>query len=471
MRLLHAKDLTFHEFLGSDKPEYAIISHRWSNQEISHKDFLRDRQRFVDGGCEGYGWEKIAMACKIALDGGYQWIWIDTICIDKSSSAELTEAINSMYAWYELSKVCYVFLPDVHRLENKPQQDQIQEGYQVVPNKALFETAEFLKRYAADDENRTYASFSEKEFRDSNWFGRAWTLQELLAPSRLYFYNSQFRYIGSRDCLASFISQTTGIPRDFVDATPENRHRRITNASVAERMKWASKRVATREEDIAYSLLGVFGVNMPLLYGEGSRAFRRLQTEIIRTSDDESIFAWSHLRSTYSTGAMLAFSIEQFSQATSIEQRNYVPRQHYEMTNKGLRLPMTIPRGRLVSALENEGEFVVLLPLNCVKVVMSALYGLVRYPIALRIKVQLGAASTSGSLRYMKGTRDDGYFIFRKSSGEPSPKSLYYTKAGSGDRASGDWFSDNTHTRFSYDLVMGEQDEHDDMVAFSIYIT
>jgi len=57
-------------------------------------------------------------------------------------------------------------------------------------------------------------------------------------------------------------------------------------------MYWASKRETTRKEDEAYCLLGLFGVNMPLLYGEGSKAFFRLQQEIIKTADDQSILAW-----------------------------------------------------------------------------------------------------------------------------------------------------------------------------------
>ena len=164
------------------------------------------------------------------------------MCIDKTSSAELSEAINSLYAWYEQSRECYVFLDDVN----------------------------------------TY-----NEFRDSRWFTRGWTLQELLAPSSVLFYSGDGPFLGSRSDLAMKIAKATGIQSHYI-----LKEQTLTQASVAQRMCWASARQTTRLEDIAYSLLGIFQVNMPLLYGEGSKAFIRLQLAIIETSDDDSVFAW-----------------------------------------------------------------------------------------------------------------------------------------------------------------------------------
>ena len=115
MRLLNCRDYTFKDFIGQSVPKYAIISHRWTDDEVTHQDFLDRKQDFTDGNCSGYGWTKIRKACEIALENKIEWVWLDTICIDKKSSAELTEAINSMFRWYKDSSECYLFLPDVNR--------------------------------------------------------------------------------------------------------------------------------------------------------------------------------------------------------------------------------------------------------------------------------------------------------------------------------------------------------------------
>jgi hypothetical protein len=147
MRLLHTKGFTFKEFIGESIPRYAIISHRWSDEEVSHQDFLEHRQSFLQGQCKGYGWLKIAKGCQIASIHGFDYVWIDTCCIDKKSSAELSEAINSMFQWYKKSKECYVFLPDVHAIVNS--------NY--------------------DETMPKRAKFSVEEFKSSQWFTRAWT--------------------------------------------------------------------------------------------------------------------------------------------------------------------------------------------------------------------------------------------------------------------------------------------------------
>lgn len=145
MRLLHTTKFTFKEFIGQNIPPYAILSHRWSEQEVSHQDFLASKQSPLQRKSEGYGWLKIPKGCQIAVQDGFEWMWIDTCCIDKKSSAELSEAINSMFAWYRGSKICYVFHPDVHATG----------GFNYGPN--------------------------EPEFRGSSWFTRAWTY-DLLEP-------------------------------------------------------------------------------------------------------------------------------------------------------------------------------------------------------------------------------------------------------------------------------------------------
>ena len=249
MRLLNTSTIQLHEFFGSKIPFYAILSHRWEESEISFKDVTKSRN------LDAPGWAKVRASCALAKSRGKQWIWIDTCCIDRRSSAELSEAINSMFAWYKNSIECYAYLVDV----------------------------------LAEAGSEAF----KKAFRSSEWFLRGWTLQELIAPKDVLFFNQAWTMIGTRYSLGQEISSITGIEADTWDPWKW----RISYLSIARRMSWASRRVCTREEDMAYCLLGIFEINMPLLYGEGgSRAFRRLQLEILKTSDDESIFAWYSVR-------------------------------------------------------------------------------------------------------------------------------------------------------------------------------
>ncbi|KAI2626038.1 heterokaryon incompatibility protein-domain-containing protein [Hypomontagnella submonticulosa] len=229
-------------------PPYAILSHTWgaAHEEVNFQDFLYSPDR----GQSKPGFTKIRYSCEQALRDGLRYVWVDTCCIDKSSSAELSEAINSMYAWYLHSAVCYVYLADVSRVSFN----------------------------GADD----------PQFRRSRWYSRGWTLQELLAPKRMQFYSSQWLPFGSKEDLAITISEITGIDAAFITGEKD-----IMEASVAQRMSWAANRQTTRTEDVAYCLLGLFDVNIPLIYGEGRKAFIRLQEEIIRKSEDQSIFAWT----------------------------------------------------------------------------------------------------------------------------------------------------------------------------------
>jgi hypothetical protein len=171
--------------------------------------------------------------------------WVNTCCIDKSSSAELSEAINSMFLWYKNAELCYAYLVDIT---------------------------------GTDPENR--------EFAASRWYTRGWTLQELLAPKTVIFIAKDWRVIGSKEKLVYTISAITKIHVGAFEGA------NINDFSVAQRISWASRRVTTRVEDTAYCLLGIFNVNIPLLYGEGLKSFRRLQEEIIKNSADQSIFAW-----------------------------------------------------------------------------------------------------------------------------------------------------------------------------------
>ncbi|KAL8925514.1 MAG: hypothetical protein Q9208_003405 [Pyrenodesmia sp. 3 TL-2023] len=242
------------------------------------------------------GYRKIKGCCELARIQGYPYVWIDTCCIDKKSSAELSEAINSMYAWYARSAICYVYLSDVKIGTTEPD--------------------------------------FEQAFCTSRWYSRGWTLQELLAPKEIIFYDRYWRFLGSKQDLLRQVSKASGIEGWYLED-----RRRVHLASVANRMSWAAKRETTRPEDIGYCLMGLFGVNMPLLYGEGRKAFIRLQYEISRETDDESLFAWHS--SDHVTG-IFATSPDYFGGSANIEPGlNPAQRVPHNVTNKGLVLDST----------------------------------------------------------------------------------------------------------------------------------
>lgn len=243
MRLIEVKNKEVQQFFDGIKRPYAILSHTWEHGEPDHKNV-------VDGVAEEKaGYRKIRLAAEEAKLRNIDYLWVDTICIDKTNSVELSEAINSMYRWYEEALICYVYLPDVH------------------------------------------SSKDLEAFKKSRWFTRGWTLQELLAPPEVAFFTASWQYIGRRSDPELRQAILDGCKIENPDRELFTSFRR-EEWSVAERMSWASHRETTRAEDLAYCLLGIFGVHMPLLYGEAERAFIRLQEEIMRMSDDRSIFAW-----------------------------------------------------------------------------------------------------------------------------------------------------------------------------------
>lgn len=261
MRLINVRSYKLETFLGSQTPPYAILSHTWGKHEISFEQ-MQSQGFPAELSTDGMhtdptdGYMKIFYACQQARSDGLEYAWVDTCCIDKSSSAEISEAINSMFHWYRQAEFCYAYLSDVQRPEN--------------PGEV------------------------RSQFRHSKWFTRGWTLQELLAPMKLRFYCQEWQLIGPITALYATIEDITGIKTLYLqkDWSPFM----FRHASIATRMSWASKRETTRLEDMAYSLLGIFDVNMPLLYGEGEKAFIRLQEEIMKQSDDETILAWGYGR-------------------------------------------------------------------------------------------------------------------------------------------------------------------------------
>jgi ankyrin repeat protein len=265
MRLLKTDTIQVQTFEYGDIPPYAILSHRWGKDELTYQDLeasaeTRERKE---------GFKKVKQCCSKAKADGFDYVWIDTCCIDKTSSAELSEAINSMFNWYYQAERCYAHLADVP---------------------------------------------SKSSFKDSEWFTRGWTLQELLAPSDIHFVDENWHYIGTKMSQQQHIADCTGIPVNILCGDDD-----LDTASVAQRMSWASKRKTQRLEDRAYCLMGLFGIHMPLIYGEGEQAFLRLQEEIMRISHDDSLFAWKSLDS---RGGLLATSPEAFKESGDIIQFN-----------------------------------------------------------------------------------------------------------------------------------------------------
>ncbi|KAL8920471.1 MAG: hypothetical protein Q9208_006220 [Pyrenodesmia sp. 3 TL-2023] len=332
MWLLDTSTLKLKDFIANEVPQYAILSHTWDAEEVSFQDIDKAESKALKG------YKKIERCCALAWSKGFDYAWIDTCCIDKKSSAELSEAINSMYNWYAKSGVCFVYLSDFN----------------------------IISREELNDSEVTL------QFRRSRWFTRGWCLQELLAPNRMEFYTSNWGFIDNKSGLRFQLSVATGIPIRFIQDGEL-----IAEASVAARMSWASTRETTRLEDEAYSLMGIFDVNMPLLYGEGRKAFLRLQHEIARSLDDESLFAWhtEDLQSGIFAPNTRAF--EGCGAIRSLEVPNkhrVTPRQAATITNRGLHLevfPRRLPfsslhgsRSLLGDAHEYEYS---LLPLNCAR--------------------------------------------------------------------------------------------------------
>ncbi|KAK5209383.1 hypothetical protein LTR41_004919 [Exophiala xenobiotica] len=311
MRLLNTTTLQPKEFVSTEGVKYAILSHRWEDEEVS-------LQQLVAGDVHGkLGYVKIQCFCRLAAYYGYQYAWVDTCCIDKTSSAELQEAINSMYRWYKEAALCCVYMSDVDSVEDLDQ---------------------------------------------SAWFTRGWTLQELIAPENAWFYNWRWESMGTKTSLVEVLSKISGVPIDLLKGVQNvsDPAARLDYWSVAQRMSWASKRVTTRTEDTAYCLMGLFDISMPMLYGEGHKAFRRLQEEIIRTTDDHSIFAWSGDGD--GPHDLLASSPACFSGCADIMRfgtgRNGGQPEHFSLTNVGLSISLPVIR-------QNMGTYVALL--DCVE--------------------------------------------------------------------------------------------------------
>jgi tetratricopeptide (TPR) repeat protein len=252
MRLLHfdrSERLVSTNFSGKSIPPYAILSHRWGDDEVLFEDLRSDMYK------EKEGYRKIKFCAKQAAQDRLRYFWVDTCCIDKWNLRERSKAINSMFHWYRSATRCYVFLSDVSVSTATD-----------IPQQSDWETS----------------------FRASKWFTRGWTLQELIAPVSVEFFSCEGWRIGDKRSFEQLVHEITSIPLEALRNWPLERFTKT------ERMGWARARQTTEEEDNVYCLLGILGVSMATSYGEGKeRAWRRLQSEVEAANSAPSIIPFS----------------------------------------------------------------------------------------------------------------------------------------------------------------------------------
>ncbi|KIJ59666.1 hypothetical protein HYDPIDRAFT_100297, partial [Hydnomerulius pinastri MD-312] len=230
---------------------YVMLSHKWEGQEPLLEDVLN---KSVYGLKEPSTISKLQNLCTTARDAGYRWVWSDTCCIDKKDLVVLQQSLTSMYHWYSSSALTIVYLSDVP----SPSQSGM--------------------------------------LAHSIWNTRGWTLQEFLASSTVRFYDQQWTpYLNSSENSANHkesvavmaeLETVTGISAEALLAFHPG------PSAIREKLRLASSRTTTREEDVAYSLFGIFDVWVPPNYGEGNKALGRLLQEVVGRSGDPGPLAW-----------------------------------------------------------------------------------------------------------------------------------------------------------------------------------
>ncbi|KAH9915039.1 uncharacterized protein BXZ73DRAFT_14932, partial [Epithele typhae] len=269
LRLIDTQTGRFAIFKDPSKADYIALSHvtaKPSNNEHMEREVLRERtyQDLIalqaslhdgDSLLESLPHtDKLRNACRVSLQMGYKYIWIDTCCVDQSDAAAFAAANSATYSWYRQSSACLVFLHDVD-----PRGPSDTDAYSLIPR-----------------------------LLQSEWFRRGWTLQELLAPNHVLFIAHDWSLLGTKATLAHTMHAATGI-----DPAVLTRTRALADVSVAERLSWAAARRTLIAEDEAYCLAGIFDVRVEPAYGEGgARAFSRVQRAIYERTQDQSIFAW-----------------------------------------------------------------------------------------------------------------------------------------------------------------------------------
>lgn len=299
MNLINTFTLELEFVSNLEQTPYAILSHTWGYDEVSYQDFrnLAEAKR-------KQGFKKIMRTCELASLRDLKYVWVDTCCIDKSSSAELSEAINSMFQWYRRAAVCFAYVADLPVCSGATSLDWP----------------------------------TEREYR---WFTRGWTLQELIAAEKVEFYDQNWVYRGEKSVLLRGISHVTKIDESVLSHSAT-----LSEIPVARKMAWAATRKTTRIEDLAYCLLGLFDINMPMIYGEGSRAFTRLQEEIAKATNDMSLFAWTSQTSEDGSrsesdpvfrGLLAESPAEFFECRYLVRYKDLTPTTEFAITNNGVR--------------------------------------------------------------------------------------------------------------------------------------
>ena len=281
MRLLNIETCEIQQIKGASEcrdalAKCAIISHRWGGHELSFQQYEErmkgsdyKSQQFNHPGNTSFrsegdseGFLKLARArLKAQRQEDLKYIWMDTCCINKQESGELEKEITSMFRWYNSAKVCYAYLPDVSALQN---------GFQELEK----------------DEKGRVTKPRVGSFECSDWFTRGWTLQELLAPTTMSFFDRYWQFLGTKETLSAQIQRATGIESRYL-------HGDVSQACIAVKMSWLARRQTLKIEDMAYCMFGIFGISTFIRYGEGEGAFVRLGQELIRQHPpDESLFAW-----------------------------------------------------------------------------------------------------------------------------------------------------------------------------------
>jgi hypothetical protein len=301
MRLLKSKEdgeLTIVSFDDNEIPPYAILSHTWGaeTEEVTFADIVKD------SGQAKPGYQKIRFCGEQASRDGLEYFWVDTCCIDKENDVELSLAINSMFRWYRNSTRCYVYLSDVSSLPSDTnhkfnlRESQIQETgwftwiwifliihpifrwYHGTIRRFFLPLG--VSNLPLDAGNGYSPQSYESKLHKSRWFTRGWTLQELLAPNCVEFFSREHERLGDTKSLMQQIHEITGISKRALEGVP------LSQFSDKERFSWIQCRHTKKDEDKAYSMLGIFGIEMPLRYGEGSSsAFKRLEEEIYKLNN------------------------------------------------------------------------------------------------------------------------------------------------------------------------------------------
>ncbi|KAK5717379.1 hypothetical protein LTR15_009273 [Elasticomyces elasticus] len=301
LRLIDVRTLRLRRINDQALP-YAILSHTWGEDEIS----LQEWDSGTPAAKLREGYSKIVDACRQAKRDRYRWLWADSVCIDKTNSSEMAESIQCMYAWYHNAEICYALLSDVDGASDK---ERTETGY--CPSRLSPERVQ--------------------QFRRSRWFKRGWTLQELIAPRRIVFYSKDWTVFDDLLDKLPTVSEITNIPETVL------RHeKKLNDCTFAQRLSWASGRETKRIEDQAYSLLGILDVIMPPLYGEGSKAFLRLQKVLLSEEGGMTVLAWDSHDLTQSA-CLLAPSLACFRESGDIEaELSSLTTAEYSFTNIGL---------------------------------------------------------------------------------------------------------------------------------------